>query len=425
MNRKNNVPFDPSAASTGAVPGYKPLLPGRVPQGFMEAMKRISAPDMASKSQPAQKAQSSAVKWKSSFQPIDKQDGDSQEKSTSSSERTELYDPCSPLSSDSEPEVSKSQECHSQDNNLEHQRLSPVRGSRWDVPYSESANRARSRREFSTETRPAENRGLSPGQRRAYSPDAESLNRPGYGPVSGPAGHRGCSPDRLIHASSTQLSPVSYGGQRTGEERMTMPEYRREMSTTVRLSPPRLKRDYQHSTAYAEAGLDQDPPAAKVSRNKSTSVVRDKRPITCDLCEVELANGKELEDHLDSKSHWDTLEHIQQNNSYDDMAIAFLQEVMLYKSQHCSRPIEDSALQALQENDHMTRVEMFHCAACKVFISTSAAEVQAHITSQEHLSNTKEFQVQQRLTCLSKAETMMKELKPQFEHFLKGGNPLE
>lgn len=48
-------------------------------------------------------------------------------------------------------------------------------------------------------------------------------------------------------------------------------------------------------------------------------------PITCDLCDVELANGQELQDHLESKSHWDTLEHIQQENHYDDLAIAFLQ----------------------------------------------------------------------------------------------------
>lgn len=31
----------------------------------------------------------------------------------------------------------------------------------------------------------------------------------------------------------------------------------------------------------------------------------------------------------------------------------------------------------------------------------------------------KEFEVQQRRACLNKAETMMKELKPQFEHFLQ------
>lgn len=37
----------------------------------------------------------------------------------------------------------------------------------------------------------------------------------------------------------------------------------------------------------------------------------------------------------------------------------------------------------------MTKVEMFHCAACDVFVSTSALSVQTHITSKDHLSKTK------------------------------------
>lgn len=102
----------------------------------------------------------------------------------------------------------------------------------------------------------------------------------------------------------------------------------------------------------------------------------------------------------------------------------------------------------------MTKVEMLHCAACKVHVSTSAAEVQAHVSSLEHLTNTKVrlltdqplpahpatpagyyvskvfhwliilfphqgFEVQQRHSCLSKAEAMLKKLQPQFELFLK------
>lgn len=37
----------------------------------------------------------------------------------------------------------------------------------------------------------------------------------------------------------------------------------------------------------------------------------------------------------------------------------------------------------------MTKVEVFHCAACSVYLSTSASVVHSHLTSQEHLSNTK------------------------------------
>ncbi|XP_040911269.1 uncharacterized protein LOC121193153 isoform X2 [Toxotes jaculatrix] len=443
MNRQNNVPFSSSAVPIGAAPGFK--LPGRVPIDFIEAMKRIPAkpaantnprtPDMAAKALPAQKcaAQPSVNKWKSSFKPIGDKDNNSQDKNTGSSERDELYDPYDPGSSDSEVEVTQRKDCShpqsDQENNLGRRRLSPCRGSRrnsrWDIPYSEAGSRLFDRRDFSPETIPSESRGLSSGHRlpeqQSYSPDTEPLDRPVYGSISRPLDHRVCSPDRIVHGSSTQQFPTSYGGQTTnGEERIPVPEHRREMTTTVRLSPPKLQRDYQHQLGFAKTSLDQ---ITEVTRIRSKPIIMEKSSITCDLCDVELANGQELDDHLDSKSHWVTLEHIQQENNYDDLAIAFLQEVMLYKSRQCSRAIGESALQALQENDHMTKVEMFHCAACKVYVFTSASSVQAHITSEEHLSNTKEFEVQQRRTCLSKAETIMKELKPQFENFMKGDSP--
>ncbi|KAM7379078.1 hypothetical protein PAMP_004652 [Pampus punctatissimus] len=321
MNRQSNVPLN-----TGAAPVFSQQQTGRVPPNYRDGMIHTTVrPENSdirtSDKRPAQRrsghfsentcfvsAPTCAGKWKSSFKPVDdelSQDGNSQDKSTSSSERTELYDPYDPGSSDSEPEMLRRGLNHNrsppdQDNNLARQRLSPDRGSqekhRWHSSFSEPGRRPLDSRDIKPETRPTESRGLSPGhgllERRAYCSDAESHDRPG--------------------------------------------------------------------------------------------------PITCDLCDVEFANGQELQEHLDSKSHWDTLEHIQQQNSYDDLAIAFLQEAMLYKSrQPCSRAIEYSALEALQENDHMTKVEMFHCASCRVFIPTSVSSVQSHITSQEHLSNAK------------------------------------
>ncbi|XP_023270541.1 DBIRD complex subunit ZNF326 isoform X1 [Seriola lalandi dorsalis] len=448
MNRQNNVPFSPSAVPQGAA-AYK-QLPGRVPKDFMEAMKRIPVKpadtsnirtsDMAANAPPAQKraAKHSAAKWKSSFKPVGEEDDDSQDKSTSSLEKVELYDPYDPGSSDSELEVAQSKDhnhnhsASNQDNNPGRRRLSPGgvcrEKRRWDSSYSVPGSQPFDRREFSPETRPSENRGLAPCHRlsEVYSPGTESLDRPGYGSISTPLEHRVCSPDRIVHSSSTQQFPASYGGQNiNGEERITVTEHRREITTTVRLSPPKIQRDYQHQSGPVETGVDKITAATEVTRKRSRSIIMDKSPITCDLCDVELANGQEFEDHLDSRGHWGTLEHIQQNNNYDDLTIAFLQEVMLYKSRQCSRAIEDSALQALQENDHMTKVEMFHCAACNVLVSTSASSVQTHITSQEHLVKTQEFEVQQRRTCLSKAETIMNELKPQFENFIKGDSPFE
>ncbi|KAM7400964.1 hypothetical protein PAMA_005252 [Pampus argenteus] len=451
MNRQSNVP-----SNTGAAPVFSQQQAGRVPQTYRDGMihmtvrpenSDIRTSDMAAKKPPAQRrsAPTCAGKWKSSFKPIDdelNQDGNSQDKSTSSSERTELYDPYDPGSSDSEPEMLRQGPNHNhspldQDNNLARQRLSPDKGSHekhhWHSSFSEPGRRPLDRDDIKPETRPTESRGLSPRhgllERQAYCSDAESLDRPGYRSISRSLDHRSRSPDRLIHGSSSQQFPASYGEQGANREKNATTDAcgrhaMLKMDSTFGLSPPASELGYQHQLGNVGTGLDQTiRPSKEFTKSRSKRIIMDK-PITCDLCDVEFANGQELQDHLDSKSHWDTLEHIQQQNSYDDLAIAFLQEVMLDKSrQPCSRAIEDSALEALQENDHMTKVEMFHCASCQVFIPTSVSSVQSHITSQEHLSNAKEFEVQQRHTCLDKAETMMTELKPQFEHFLKGGSP--
>ncbi|XP_034411060.1 uncharacterized protein LOC117746205 [Cyclopterus lumpus] len=423
MSRRNNVPLPKEGAPVYRQPsGSCFSAMNRIPHNYKEAMHHIPA-------KTARRAHKSASNQAARTQPGMTRAGqdDSLDQSTDDgSQRVEMYDPYDFASSDSEYEMLHAKNHNTsppdQDYNLEHQGSSPNRDfrkkRRWASCYSESVNHDRS-------PEASHSKGLSPGhrlpERQAYSLHSESLDRPGYDSISRPLDLS----DSLLHTSSTQQFPVSYRGQRAdGEERIMFPEYKREMDTTVGLSPTRLQQDYQQLN-YVGTEWDQVPPSTKVPRNRSINIIMDKSPITCDLCDVELANGQELQDHLESKSHWDTLEHIQQQHNYDDLAIAFLQEVMLYKSQQCSRAIEDCALQALQENDHMTKIEMFHCAACRVFVSTSASSVRTHITSQEHLTNIKEFQVQQRRSCLDKAETMMKELKPQFEHFLKGGSPFE
>ncbi|XP_047223488.1 uncharacterized protein LOC124869588 isoform X4 [Girardinichthys multiradiatus] len=421
MKRHNRTRWEPVARPQTAAPGFKQAPVPRVPQHFMEAMKRISGTsDVPRKTQPQNAAEDNSVdKWKSSFQPINKQDENSEDKSPS--------DAMSPLSSDNEAGTLQAQDCQlspsTQDNSLRCQGLSPDRDSRhWELSFPETANRPLERQEFVPAARPTESRDLSPGRilpkSRTYSPESKRLECPGYEFPSGHLEPRVHTPDRL-HGSSTQCIPESFRGTGTnGEDGIPLPEYPREMTATLRVSPPRLKRDHQQ-LGYVERGLDQEPPPPKLTRIKGENAKLNKCPITCDLCDVELSNAQELEEHLDSKSHWDTLEHIQRSSNYDDMAVAFLQEVMVYKSQHCSRAVEENAFPGLQENHHMTKVEMFHCAACKVHVSTSAAEVEAHISSLEHLSNTKEFEEQQRHSCLSKAEAMLKKLQPQFELFIK------
>ncbi|KAM3604630.1 uncharacterized protein V6R79_014084 [Siganus canaliculatus] len=424
MKRQNNDQFTCPTLPAAAAPPFKQPQMGRIPRGFREAMEHFSVkaaenstlqePDVTPRKTPAQKGRSSIAKWKSSFQPVGGEDDNTEDDSGSSPKRVELYDPYDPASSDSDHEMplgrGRGRSSHSQDNHKERRRSPPSRSS-WDLPCSDPGSRDLDRVGES-------HRGVTPPQRpperRTYSPVRESFPPPGYSSVNPPLDHRVVTPDRHFHSSSIDRFPTAqHRAQRTnGEERI--PEYRREIPAAGRLSPPMLQRDYQH-----QLGRDKITPSTGGIRNTSKTLIMDDDAVTCDLCDVEVANGQELQDHLDSKTHWDTLEHIQQENRYDDQTIAFLQEVLLFKSRESGRAIEDSVLQALQENDHMTKMEIFHCAACNVFLSSSASSVQSHITSQEHLRATKEFQVRQRRTCLDKAETIMKRLRPQFEHFLK------
>lgn len=128
--------------------------------------------------------------------------------------RSELYDPYSAVLSDSELKMSDSSHCPSDQENKLGDSLSPAGQL------------------FSPETRPCENQGFSSGQRlhdrQTYSPNTESLDRPGYCSIGRHLDHRVCSSDQIIPGSSTQRS---YGGQRTNEEeRITVPEFRREVS---------------------------------------------------------------------------------------------------------------------------------------------------------------------------------------------------
>ncbi|XP_038158391.1 serine/arginine repetitive matrix protein 1-like isoform X2 [Cyprinodon tularosa] len=460
MKRHNRNTFQSSSRGRPAPLGLTTAK--RVPQQFIEAMKRISGtPEVASKPQLKQPSAKEAVdKWKPAFQAVDKQKEEPEEKNPKDATRASIYDPSSPLSSDSDAETSlppDRQPPPPQDISLRSQHLSADRDSRrWEASKAEATGpRLEYSREMTSTLRASPPRLKRDHQPLGYverGPDIEAPTPPKLTRTKGEKAplasiYDPSSPLSSDSDAETSLPPdrqppppqdISLRSQHLSADRdsrrweaskaeATGPrlEYSREMTSTLRASPPRLKRDHQ-PLGYVERGPDIEAPTPpKLTRTKGEKAPLDKCPITCDLCDVKLSNAQELEDHLDSKGHWDTLEYIQRSSNYDDMAVAFLQEVMVYKSQHCSRAVEETALPGLQENHHMSKVEMLYCAACKVHVSTSAAEVQAHISSLEHLSNSKEFEVQQRRSCLSKAEAMLKKLQPQFDLFLKGTCPFE
>ncbi|XP_061775855.1 DBIRD complex subunit ZNF326-like isoform X2 [Nerophis ophidion] len=341
-------------------------------------------------------ARASVEKWKSSFTPAGGKnpEGDIQEHS-----RGELYDP---FDQETYESVNDSFQLAQADSLEQHQRLSPGRTCRDAAPWE-----LRRPLDLHGEGSPVD--GLP--KWRSYFPDKESLEPPAYGSISRAL--------RLGDNSSGLELPARYG-----DERMSWPEQRSTIVSRVRLSSPRLQPDHP-MVAPVEEEEEDCAPSSSMKRSKTKSVQMDQITINCDLCDIQVSNGQELEEHLESKLHWDLMAHIQLHNHYDDIIMAFLQDILLYKSIKCSPPVDDRDLPALQEKEHMTKVALFHCAACQLLLSTTKEAVQNHMRSAEHLARAKEFGAQQKHASLDRAETIMKELQPQFDDFLKGFGKLE
>ncbi|XP_072297912.1 uncharacterized protein [Eucyclogobius newberryi] len=196
-------------------------------------------------------------------------------------------------------------------------------------------------------------------------------------------------------------------------------DYRPEIATTGRQtqstnynkqSPPRLSQR-KRSSQFSDLEPDQ----------AFTPVVQYHSPrnrYNCDLCQLELSNWSELQEHNESKTHWDTLEYIQKKSRYDDVTMAFIQDELQRTSwDKYNHIIEDSKPQSLPEQNHMIKIELFRCAPCNVYVPTSLSAVQAHIKSPEHITKSKDFETTQKQYSLHKAARMLLDFPIQYQDF--------
>lgn len=65
----------------------------------------------------------------------------------------------------------------------------------------------------------------------------------------------------------------------------------------------------------------------------------------------------------------------------------------------------------------MTKVEVFHCAVCESFLSSSSSSVRVHVMSQDHLTNIKVGLLTQYIN-LHLLFVSVNLLKPKFQVFL-------
>ncbi|XP_036822608.1 DBIRD complex subunit ZNF326 isoform X1 [Oncorhynchus mykiss] len=369
---------------------------------------------------------------------------------TSNSEKAELYDPYDPnpgSSSDSEVEPSKGREDH---------RRHRVSGgsSRLSSGYQGSASVA--------------------GHRDGFNWDLLS-SRPSTRHEQSSHDHS----ERPLPTTETPLFPLNAYWEQG--------ENGREMSTTTvagkeRRNPPGLSRSHWdtnpiHGQSESSGrGGDLSKSRSEVTKKRSRSPNEDISSdfFTCDMCNLDFHKASTLEVHLKCNSHWETLEHIQNQNNYDDTAIAFLHEAMLTKVRqgdrlqmnrqslrgsltckawglslmllashtYCSRPdsfprpslllfshLPDSPsvsnCKALQDKDYMTKLDIFHCAPCQVYVSVHPSSLQDHLSSKDHLRNKMEFRTKQLRESVNFAKATMKRMNTEYASFCEGKDPFE
>ncbi|XP_069088428.1 DBIRD complex subunit ZNF326-like isoform X1 [Pleurodeles waltl] len=160
---------------------------------------------------------------------------------------------------------------------------------------------------------------------------------------------------------------------------------------------------------------------------------------TCSFCKYRTFEEKDIEAHLGSSTHQETLAHIQKQTKFDKVTMEFLHECMVNKlkktSMRKAQTIQNEATNNVQKNmmegitdeDHMMKVETVHCSACSVYVPALYSSVQQHLKSPDHAKSKLAFKEQVKKESVLTATSILNNpvVKARYELFAKGENPFE
>ncbi|XP_075798889.1 DBIRD complex subunit ZNF326 isoform X2 [Microtus pennsylvanicus] len=161
---------------------------------------------------------------------------------------------------------------------------------------------------------------------------------------------------------------------------------------------------------------------------------------TCSFCKFRTFEEKDIELHLESSSHQETLDHIQKQTKFDKVVMEFLHECMVNKFKKASirkqqtlnhpeayKIIEKDVMEGVTADDHMMKVETVHCSACSVYIPAFHSSVQQHLKSPDHVKGKQAYKEQIKRESVLTATSILNNpiVKARYERFVKGENPFE
>uniref|UniRef100_UPI00398F3893 DBIRD complex subunit ZNF326 n=1 Tax=Pristiophorus japonicus TaxID=55135 RepID=UPI00398F3893 len=162
---------------------------------------------------------------------------------------------------------------------------------------------------------------------------------------------------------------------------------------------------------------------------------------TCSLCKFRTTEEQEIEAHLETPYHKETLEYIGKNIQFEKGASDFLHASMVNKNKKIAarkqlqqqeqkepaQKLSKDVLMGVAPDDQMKKVEAVQCAVCNTYIPFLFHSVQQHLKSNEHINSKKNYHDQVRRESLLTASSMLNNptVKAKFDMFLKGENPFD
>ncbi|EPY76420.1 zinc finger protein 326 [Camelus ferus] len=155
---------------------------------------------------------------------------------------------------------------------------------------------------------------------------------------------------------------------------------------------------------------------------------------TCSFCKFRTFEEKDIELHLESSSHQETLDHIQKQTKFDKVVMEFLHECMVNKFKKTSirkqqtnnqtevvKIIEKDVMEGVAADDHMMKVETVHCSACSVYIPALHSSVQQHLKSPDHIKGKQAYKEQIKRESVLTATSILNNpiVKARYERFVK------
>ncbi|XP_069497860.1 DBIRD complex subunit ZNF326-like isoform X2 [Ambystoma mexicanum] len=335
-------------------------------------------------------------------------------------------------------------------------------GSSWDAPYSRSQMRPgfmddRGRGGYSSyggfssslmKPAPAGSRGRGMP---AY-PEGAFGGR-NYDAFGGPSSGRGRGRGQMADfggAFRAGMNPSKAGAAGRGMKRKNNPPGDKPTETVgkkAKLAKPAAAANAANnaSNKVAKPAVNNEEEekrkleARREKQRRRREKNNEKMAFACSFCKYRTFEEKEIEAHLTSATHKETLDHIQKQTKFDKVVMEFLHECMVNKFKKTSlrkaASVQNEATNNLQKNmmegitddDHMMKVETVHCGACSLYVPALFSSVQQHLKSPDHAKSKVAFKEQVKRESVLTATSILNNpvVKARYEQFAKGENPFE